>query len=775
MSFFALLVWLRRGHTERISQILLNVLFLSLLPFYGVSENLSLLAVEYIALLAGASFLVDVRSVTRFGLACMGTFGIGLIFRAQNFPGIVPFSQRALWEGSIILMIMGIILYILRVALTSMRDSLTRTKHSEARYRALLDAVPDLIFRMNGAGIFVDYQVNRQQMLFLPPEAFLGKPVTEVIPSLTEKAHEVIKNTLQSGNLQTVEYQLQLTGDPRHFEARLIKTGADEITAIIRDIPDRKHAEAERAQQENRLKAYLSASPVAIYLLDLQTRKSFYFNRESFCGYSKTDLETPGSIQFATHPDDREMINEHWGKIFAGTSEKSSLVYRLQNKSGEWEWIDETKSVTGYDAAGKPKEVLVTLSIITEHKLAEERIQQLNAELEKRVVERTAQLAASNAALREVERRYQTVTDLISEYAFASYIDEQDQSVIDWLTPSVEKVTGYSPQEFQELGGWSNILYPEDKPKDDGYRWRLLAGESISGEVRIINRDASIRWVRTTVRPEMDETGKVIRLLGIITDITEIKHAEIALRENEAKLRTLFELLPVGVSVLTPERQLIEMNETLERILGMDREGLLRGQTARRSYLRADGSPMPLHELASLRALTEHRPIYNVETGVVVEDSRIVWTNVNAAPLPDEGVVVVTADITERKQAERRRAILYETLHRIGIFLTPEEVLQTAVDAIAQLSHWKSVAISRPNPDGNTWKTHAGAGELVGTFGKNRAMNEGIIGRVYMTGQSQFIPDVSLDQDYFRGDGQPAQTRCEIAVALKHRGQILGV
>jgi signal transduction histidine kinase len=64
---------------------------------------------------------------------------------------------------------------------------------------------------------------------------------------------------------------------------------------------------------------------------------------------------------------------------------------------------------------------------------------------------------------------------------------------------------------------------------------------------------------------------------------------------------------------------------------------------------------MPLTEFASARALAENRTIYNVETGIVLEDGKVVWTSVSAAPddVADVGVVVVTFDITESKRAER--------------------------------------------------------------------------------------------------------------------------
>lgn len=78
------------------------------------------------------------------------------------------------------------------------------------------------------------------------------------------------------------------------------------------------------------------------------------------------------------------------------------------------------------------------------------------------------------------------------------------------------------------------------------------------------------------------------------------------------------------------------------------------GRHKERRYLRSDGTPMPPEEYASARAFREQRPIHAVETGIVVADGRTVWTSVSAAPFPEAntGVLLVTTDITERRQAE---------------------------------------------------------------------------------------------------------------------------
>jgi signal transduction histidine kinase len=83
-------------------------------------------------------------------------------------------------------------------------------------------------------------------------------------------------------------------------------------------------------------------------------------------------------------------------------------------------------------------------------------------------------------------------------------------------------------------------------------------------------------------------------------------------------------------------------------------------------YIRANGTLMLPTEFASRRALEEGKTIYNVETGVVMENNEVVWTSVSAAPVAfaDVGAVVVTTDITEIKLAERA---LQESRERLRI------------------------------------------------------------------------------------------------------------
>ena len=161
--------------------------------------------------------------------------------------------------------------------------------------------------------------------------------------------------------------------------------------------------------------------------------------------------------------------------------------------------------------------------------------------------------------------------------------------------------------------------------------------------------DGSRGWFDLSIQPAPDG------IFILSSDISRRRQAEQALLEREMKLAKLLDILPVGISILDAERQIMFTNPALQSILEVSERELQEGKYANRRYLRANGTPMPREELASTRALDEKREIDDLETGVVREDGSTVWTSVSAVPVnfSDWKLVLVTVDITSRKQAEQ--------------------------------------------------------------------------------------------------------------------------
>lgn len=124
-------------------------------------------------------------------------------------------------------------------------DEALRT--SEARQRALLNAIPDLIMRLSGDGIYLDVKPARDFPTMVPPEQLIGKNSFEVLPpDLAAQRQSYIEQALKTGEIQTYEHQLERSDRTAYEEVRVIPSGKNEVLMTIRDISDRKQAELER-------------------------------------------------------------------------------------------------------------------------------------------------------------------------------------------------------------------------------------------------------------------------------------------------------------------------------------------------------------------------------------------------------------------------------------------------------------------------------------------------------------------------------------------------
>ena len=135
------------------------------------------------------------------------------------------------------------------------RSRSTRPLRDILTTRAMLSAVPDLLFLMTRDGVYVDYYARDRHKLFAPPEAFLGKNIRDILPP--DVAAEFVlafARVSPTGAPIDVVYSLPLATEVRHFEARMTAVGDDEIVTIVRDITDQKRAEAALQRSERALR-----------------------------------------------------------------------------------------------------------------------------------------------------------------------------------------------------------------------------------------------------------------------------------------------------------------------------------------------------------------------------------------------------------------------------------------------------------------------------------------------------------------------------------------
>ncbi|HMR66142.1 MAG TPA: PAS domain S-box protein, partial [Anaerolineae bacterium] len=167
------------------------------------------------------------------------------------------------------------------------------------------------------------------------------------------------------------------------------------------------------------------------------------------------------------------------------------------------------------------------------------------------------------------------------------------------------------------------------------------------------------------------------------------KAAAVAIRESEEKYRVLFESFPLGIIVTDKEGRILETNARSYAMLGLSRAELEQRTIAGPEWqvLRSDGTPMPLEENASVRALQENRRVENVEMSIVKPNNEVAWLNVTVAPLPLDryGVVVIFGDVSERKAVDDA---LRESEARLRQSQQVARVGHWAFDLIAGKGYW---------------------------------------------------------------------------------------
>jgi PAS domain S-box-containing protein len=126
----------------------------------------------------------------------------------------------------------------------------------EKRHRALIDAIPDAMVRISRDGTYLDVRAEDTSQLLLPPEELIGRNVRDVLPSkLADDVLACLDKTLAEGGVRSFEYEIEIDGEVRLNESRMMRSGPDEAVTIMRDFTEQRRV----AVDERRLAAEQAA------------------------------------------------------------------------------------------------------------------------------------------------------------------------------------------------------------------------------------------------------------------------------------------------------------------------------------------------------------------------------------------------------------------------------------------------------------------------------------------------------------------------------------
>lgn len=153
--------------------------------------------------------------------------------------------------------------------ITDRKRSEEALRRSEAHNRAIIDALPDAVVRLSRQGVYLDVRTPADYEAFTAPEKLIGTSAFDVLPEhIVPLARQCIAEALETGTLQSFEYEIPV-GDKMHVrEARVVPCGEDEVISIQRDVTERRRAEEALQHSEALLRTVVTNIPVVLFALD---------------------------------------------------------------------------------------------------------------------------------------------------------------------------------------------------------------------------------------------------------------------------------------------------------------------------------------------------------------------------------------------------------------------------------------------------------------------------------------------------------------------------
>jgi two-component system, sensor histidine kinase and response regulator len=210
--------------------------------------------------------------------------------------------------------------------------------------------------------------------------------------------------------------------------------------------------------------------------------------------------------------------------------------------------------------------------------------------------------------------------------------------------------------KFLDLEVSFEHVHPDDRARVENTMRAYLSGETpfLELECRIRHRDGSYHWLLGRGASERDERGVPFRFLGSSVDITDLKHAELALLESEERFRGTFDNAGVGIAHCEIDGRYLRVNQKFCDILGYSREELLKLSVTETTHPEEDMTQTE----AYIAALAQRKiGSYSLDRRMLTKTGEVVWGNVtvslqsylSGAP---EHTIAVIQDISERKRLQ---------------------------------------------------------------------------------------------------------------------------
>jgi len=388
-------------------------------------------------------------------------------------------------------------------------------RESEEKVNSILSSMVDLVFVFDKEGRFTLYHSPSKAELYLPPEKFLGKKHSKVMPSDIDKLFSEAFNKNKKGEAGEYEYSLEIGGETKYFSVKLSPIFLDsEFTgsvAVVRDITERKKTEEALRESEIKFRGFVENLDGIAVRGDMEGKPEFLIGKlENITDYTWEEFSKKGLKWFdIMHPDDKKELVEK-GLKDAASGKPVDQEYRIVRKEGSIRWVSQRISPQMKED-GTPEFLQGVIMDITERKRAEE-------------------------ALQESEEHYRT----IFESAPVGIFQSTPEGKLINSNPATARIFGYeSPDELMAAVNKSTIaealyVHPEKRPPilDKA----LEQGGWTLAENQYRRKDGNTLTGKVIFQVVRNPDGTSNHLEGFIEDITDRKRAE-----DQIKRRLKFE------------------------------------------------------------------------------------------------------------------------------------------------------------------------------------------------------------------------------------------
>ena len=411
----------------------------------------------------------------------------------------------------------------------------------------------------------------------------------------------------------------------------LLPGPGEQVVAFAIDLTERKQAEKALRESEQKYRE-LVENANSIILRWTRDGKVTFLNEfgQKFFGYPEADIvgrHVVGTIVpegASTRDDLRSLI----AQISADPKAFEQNINENIRRNGKKVWVAWTNKLER-DEQGEAKEILSIGSDITARKQAEE-------------------------ALRMAEQKYRSIFDNAVEGIFQTTPEGELLAA----NPALARIFGYaSPEELMgELEDVAQLSYVDAKRREEFKRLMEERGVVQGFEYEAYRKDGTQILVSENVRTVRDEGGRVVCYEGTLEDITERRKAEEKLRVEQSLFTSLVSTIPDNIYFKDRESRFVRINNQMARFFGLRDAAEAVGKTDA-DFFTAEHTRQAYED--EQRIMSTGEPIIGVEEKETWPDGRITWVSTTKVPLRDAngtvtGLVGISRDITERKQAEVR-------------------------------------------------------------------------------------------------------------------------